>query len=225
MKKIILLFAIVPSILCAQSIKEHENIERSRDHHKFQLKIKYIDGKEETIKSELYDNPYKHSMLLYDAATDREIYPEETEFVELLTYPYFKGFSKDSNWLFRSHEGEINVYSIFPEVKLKYADFIQKIDGPMIPYSKKALLTMIDSDPFGHKEIKTARALDHWGKFLAFSGLASLSAGLIMADPNTSPYLIGAGATMIGVSLPLEMFAHDKQEHAVDVYNGHHALK
>lgn len=223
MKKISLIIALLPSIIFAQTIEGHENVKRSKDHHKFEMKIKYLDDKEETIKSEFYDNPTKHAMLLYDSKTDREIYPEQTKSLELLSYPYFKGISKDSIWLFATHEGEISVYSMFPEPKLKYADFIQKVDGEIIPYSKKALFEMIDKDPFGHKEIKLSRALDHWGKFFALSGLACVATGFIANDYNS--YLIGAGASMLSLSLPLEIFAHDKQEHAIDVYNGHHALK
>ncbi len=227
MKKIYLLtiFAltgILPATSFAQNIDGHENVKHSRDKHKFDLEITYNDGKTEKLRSELYDNPFKHSMLVYNFKTQKEIYPEQTKQLKLLSHPFLTGMSMDSSWLFEVHSGHITIFSIYPESKLKYADYMRQGDGALIPYEKKALFKMLRDSPYGAKEIKSSRRMDTWGKILAFGGLGSLVTGLLMPESQYAPYFIGGGATMIGISLPLEIFSHDKEEHAVDVYNGHY---
>lgn len=225
MKKIVFYLFLFPLLSVAQDDKSPENIVESRDNHTYELEIKHKNGVTDTINSIFYENLNNNSMLLYDAEADKEIYPEETEYIQLVSSPDLKGVSKDNSWLFASHKGEITIYSIFPETKLKYADFIEK-NNKMIPFEKETLFEMLQANPTGADEVAIIKARNKWSKILGFSGLTSIIGGIVVSNFNSkisdSKYVFwGAGLGLFAISLPLEIFTRKREDRAVDVYNSH----
>jgi len=78
-----------------------------------------------------------------------KIKPSDTKEISRYTYSGLKitGIAADSCWLFKVENGRINSYSYYPDEYPGRIVAIQKGSGPIVPYNKQNLLTMVSDDP------------------------------------------------------------------------------
>lgn len=115
-----------------------DGVKKAKNSKKYDFKITYVNGDTRNVSSTIDINYCMKTMFLEDKENEEAIYPAETKHVEVINKEGFtiKGLPQDSMWIFTLTDGPLKLLSTLPETKAKYAEWIQKKDGDILPFNE-----------------------------------------------------------------------------------------
>jgi hypothetical protein len=106
-------------------------------------------GKSFTVFTKINTTGPKHFIVVKDPSMGTSIlYPSDTKTLSRMTPESHQllGVPDGDRWLFKILSGKINAYYFLAEENTKVFSDIQQGDGPIVPFTAKALVGMLDGD-------------------------------------------------------------------------------
>jgi len=105
------------------------------------------------------------------------------------------------------------------------AHFEYEKDTAVYQVTPKQVSQILFDHPQAYKEFKSARRRSTWSGILGFTGAGLIILPVATAAVGGTPEwgLAGAGAALVGVSIPLGRSYRKKAQHAFELYNERHA--
>ena len=134
MKKIGLVLTLLSCVLLVNAQSklgdDSDGVKKAKNSKKHDFKVTYVNGDTRDVSSTIDINFCMETMFLEDKEKEEAIYPAETKYIEVTNKDGFviKGIPQDSMWIFTMNEGPLTLLSTLPETKVKYAEWLQKME-------------------------------------------------------------------------------------------------